>query len=277
MLSHYLYTKTTFMKKNMLIRGPLYLIMSYLLTQNLTLNVIYKIVYILSFFTGGAVMASWIVASYLLKYSRHEIHDENYDISYTEYERYNKYINDHYEEFRNILSDKNKLIEYKNTDKKFINSLKDKDKHFSVELPYNHNNKIIIFYDNDVSGYIYYTKSDVDCKILNSVCRNYVIKNKCINLFTDEEELKYIKTLYGDDVSDNSNCIVDENIEEKEEDTGFVSIFYSKKKNKKVLKNIECNKFIYRGNILDYENIYNNSEKDVKQISYSSYIYSKKD
>ena len=235
MLPHYLYTNAFMIKKNILIRAPLYLIITYLVKANISINVIYNIVYILSLFTGGSVMAALIVSKSLFRnpYSFEYDEEDEEDEEYTEYEKYNKYINNNYEEFRTILNDDNSLVNYKNTNKIFIKSLKEKESHFTVDLPYVHNDKLILFYDNDIPGYIYYTKSDVDYKILNSVCRNYVITNKCINLFTDDEELKYMKT--NDDSSLN-NVVPDENIDEKEEEPGFVNIFYSKKKKKKSFK-----------------------------------------
>lgn len=276
MFSHYLYTKALMMKKKILIKAPLYLIITYLIKTNITVNVIYNLIYILSIFTGGTVMAALIVSKSLLRNPRSlECYDSE-DEEYSEYEKYNEYINNYYEEFRTIFNDEKSLVNYKNTNKKFIKSLKEKDNHLTVDLPYSHNDKLIMFYDSDIPGYIYYTKTDVDYKILNSVCRNYVLTNKCINLFTDDEELEYIKKTH--DLSLNDNVTDEKNIEEKEEEeTGFISIFYSKKKNKKVLKIIECNKFIYRGNLLEYEKIYNKDKNNVKEISYGSYIVSKND
>ena len=269
-------------KKKILIKAPLYLIITYLIKTNITVNIIYNLLYILSIFTGGTVMAVLVVSKSLLRNPRYleccDSEDEKYSEyeEYSEYEKYNEYINNYYEEFRTIFNDEKSLVNYKNENKKFIKSLKDKDNHLTVDLPYSHNDKLIMFYDSDIPGYIYYTKTDVDYKILNSVCRNYVLTNKCINLFTDDEELEYIKKTH--DLSLNDNVTDEKNIEEKEEEeTGFISIFYSKKKNKKVLKIIECNKFIYRGNLLEYEKIYNKDKNNVKEISYGSYIVSKND
>lgn len=285
MFSSYLYNKMMFTKNKILIKGPIYLLFLYFLKNNITFNIIYRLIYIFSIITGSTFISTFIVSKFITNKFLLNNDSEEDDEEDNEYTRYIEFINDNYETFNNILSNETTTKEYTNNNKKNIKSLKNIENHHTNELPYLHNDKIIIFYDDTIEGYLYYTKSDVNYKVLNAVCRNYVITKKFINLFTDNEELTYIKNYNleedesekdtenegeNDDEGENNDEGENED-EDEEESNGFINIFYSKKKKIKLLKNVKQNKFIYKGNIIEYEKIYKINNDDVKNISYNNY------
>tara|TARA_B110000116_G_C16796391_1_gene567045 strand:- start:1141 stop:1980 length:840 start_codon:yes stop_codon:yes gene_type:complete len=274
MFSSYLYNNKMIIKKAYFIKGPVYLICLYLLKSNIDINIMYKLIYIFSLITGGTFFSTFIVSKYITNKYLLENKEENEEEN-TEYNKYIDFINNNYETFNKILNDELIKKKYTNDNKKIIESLKDKENHYKNELPYSHNDTIIIFYDNSIEGYLYYTKSDVNYKVLNAVCRNYVITKECINLFTDNEELKYIKNYDLKDNPDEDEIEIEAEQKEDEEENeevsnGFVNIFYTKKK-RKLLKNVKQNKFIYKGNINEYEKIYKINNDDIKNISYNNY------
>ena len=277
MFSSYLYNNIMIFKKTYLINGPAYLIFLYLLKININFNMMYKLVYILSILTSSTFISTFIVSKiitnkYLLKKSEETEEEEEED---AEYNKYMDFINNNYETFNKILNDDIIKKKYTNDNKKFIESLKNKENHYTNELPYSHNNKIIILYDDSVEGYLYYTKSDVNYKVLNAVCRNYVITKECINLFTDNEELTYIKNYNLEENLDENPDDIEEETQDEDEDeeesNGFINIFYKKKNKRKLLKNVKQNKFIYKGNINEYKKIYKINDCNIKNISYDNY------
>ena len=265
-------------KKTYLIKGPAYLIFLYLLKSNINFNIIYKLIYIFSILTSGTFISTFVVSKFITNKYLLENSEETEEEEDTEYNKYIDFINNNYETFNKILNDEVIKKKYTNDNKNFIKSLKNKENHYTNELPYLHNNKIIIFYDDSVEGYLYYTKSDVNYKVLNAVCRNYVITKECINLFTDNEELTYIKNYNLEEKSDENDINAEpeedqeeEEEEEEEESNGFVNIFYTKKNKRKLLKNVKQNKFIYKGNINEYEKIFKINDYNIKNISYNNY------
>ena len=65
--------------------------------------------------------------------------------------------------------------------------------------------------------------------------------------------------------------------EEKEDSSGFVNIFYNKKnKNKespsKNKEELKTNKYIYKGNIEEYNNIFLKKKDNPKNTSYEDYL-----
>lgn len=222
--------------------------------------------------------------------------------------KYNEFLNDKYEEFITILNDEILLKEtYHNNDKTFIEGLKNKENHYTMDLPYEENNKVIMFYDQNEDAFLYYsTRSSYQYKVCNAICRNYVYDNSCVNLFVDEEELHYLKSTQDYDTEQNelpeetesiltgsfddlSNAEKDDNgykedttdedkndekdkkneEEKKEEKEEKKSVFYTKKKNdnskiKEQTKNYVSNKFIYKGNLSDYDLVYNKKKVEKK-------------
>ena len=111
--------------------------------------------------------------------------------------------------------------------------------------------------------------------VLNTICREYVLKYRCLQLYEDENEIETYQK--------NEDFI---HIEESEEesDTDSLpppkedSIFYFKPIQKEHAKKQEkkINVFIHKGNILDYDNTYHiNKENPVKEkqpITYEEFM-----
>jgi hypothetical protein len=123
------------------------------------------------------------------RYDNHSIgHEEVVD---TDYAQYIDFLNHDYERYASCLNDPEYLMDHQEN----IDALKDKFNHMKVKLPFQTNNDVIIYYDSSDEKFHYYTKSSVDYKVLNSICRSYVLEHKCMNLFVDEDELQYIQSL----------------------------------------------------------------------------------
>lgn len=241
---------------------------------------------------GGVTVSAWITSYFIYK-KEDDINEE--DNVETEQEKYINFINKDYETFIDIYkNDKEK--EFTNKSKKFINKLKNYENHEMYDLPYSYNSNMIFYYDDDSETFYYYCQSDVSSKILNSVCRTYTIKNNCIQLFQDDEEIKYMrqqaekdidneKNNSNTDLSLSSSTISDDSFitsnEKEEEPNGFVNIFYNKKKKSRVTKEnkteiLRTNKFIYKGTLDEYKKYKNissnNSKNESKNTSYQEYI-----
>ena len=250
---------------------------------------ILKCLYVMILISGGLGIG-FVVTAYSMnnKYLKEEIPEE-----YSQEMKYDMFLNNEYEEFKEIFNDEEmKKNEYENNNEEFLKKLTDVSYHFEKEIPLEYNNKVIMYYNHDEEAYHYYAKSgDINYKILNSLCRSYVLENKCINLFNDDEEISYIKDLIKkekeneeqeknsyEDLSElnneeEENSQQEDEEEEKEEKRGLFYFGSSKKqeKNKKVIEN-RINKFIHKGNLIDYENKYNkkkNGEK--KEIDYNEF------
>ena len=117
---------------------------------------------------------------------------------------------------------------------------------------YENDKEIVLFYNHDDESYHYFTQhGDVNYNVLNSVCRSYVLKQKCLNLFNDENDWKMIHQKDGEEE--------EEEKEEEETPSGISSLFYKKKtkitkKTKPETKKI--NKFIYKGSLDEYDKLY---------------------
>ena len=210
-----------------------------------------------------------------------DIEEKEEDKDLSDYDVYINFINNHYEIFKsyfnNTLEDDNK---YNMDDSEYLTSLKEKVNHFKTNLPFEYNDKIIFFYDSENEHFNYYTQTaDVTYKVLNSVCREYLIQYKCLQLYKDDDNIKYIKKLIKKDENSDYETSESEEEEEKKEteetDEGFLSIFHVKKKdNKKVIKNKNknkrINKYIYKGNFNEYNNIYKD-KANVNDIDYNSF------
>lgn len=227
------------------------------------------------------------------KLEEYELEDKEYNQS-LEYQ-YNEFLNVYYDEFKQLYQEDSK--EYESmclNDETKLKALKDKEHHFELSLPIEKNNKIILFYDHENKVFNYYTKtSDVVYKVLNACCRNYVYEKKCINLFQDEEEINYIKSLSHDnteteiqtetktdsnsqnepyeelhDISGNDTKPDDE----QEKKGGIFSMFHNKAESKEKMKKNEMsvNKFIRLGNIEDYNKKYK-PKQDAKKIDYNDF------
>jgi hypothetical protein len=257
---------------------------------------IIRFIYLIILFTSGIGISTIIITQYIRITKNNLDENEEFDIE-TEYDIYINFLNKDYERFSECMENKEYLIKDKNK----ILELKNKERHLNLTLPFKPNNKIIIYYDYDDNKFHYYTKGDLNYKVLNSICRTYVLENKCINLFVDEEEVEYIKnnilnkqieTNRTDDEDDENNSyevlsntdkeeekeVKEKEVKEKEvKEDKEESIFYKSKKNIKKEKEKENNKdkiknkFIHVGSIQDYENEVNKTNKLNKNINYSKY------
>ena len=249
---------------------------------------------------GSSIIISSIIISQSLTIKSNNLEDDEEEEKYkkTEHYQYIDFINNDYVKMQDIYKNDIELkTNYENNDENFLNSLMQKENHYHIKLPFI-NNEIYLYYNNNNKYYEYYTKiGDINYKVLNSICRTYVLNNKCLNIFTDEEEIEYIKSLnkcrtnsYDDlgcnkeenenekneekEENENEENEENEEKEEKEEKEEVKSIFYKKKqknKNKEEKEYIK-NKFINKGNLTDYENKFNNIKKEVKNTDYSSYL-----
>ena len=208
--------------------------------------------------------------------------------------KYVMFLNDYTEKMQEVYHDEEKLNEkFKNEDKEFLGSLKEKKEHYEIELPFERNKKLILYYDVDDETFYYYTQSsDVLYIVLNRCCQEYVYDKKCINLFKDEKEIEYIKSLNLDDdkIIENERIInsyerIEEDEEEKEAEDKKEeekkeepkSLFYkNEKKEKEKKENIEknmkkLNKFVRKGNLNDYDNKFK-EKKLSKKLNYEEYL-----
>lgn len=109
--------------------------------------------------------------------------------------KYGEFITDYTDQFTSILSDPVLMSEYSNQDENYIKRLAEKQEHLHMNLPYDKNNKIVMYYDPEEEKFMYFTQnSDILYRDLNTCCRNYVLSKKCVHLFLDDAELEYLKS-----------------------------------------------------------------------------------
>ena len=189
---------------------------------------------------------------------------------------YFQFIENDYDTIMDIYSN-GTMKEYETTD---ANVLMDMENHFKSPLPFDYNMEIIMMYSKEEEAFHYFTKnSNIQYKILNSVCRSYVVEHRCLHLFQDEADLTRFASVFDDDDDSEQE---NEEKEEKEDETksaSSFSLFYIKKTKKtemkkEPIKEKKINKFIYKGNFQEYEHLFNH-EKDEKneavKIDYNTY------
>jgi len=125
------------------------------------------------------------------------------------------------------------------------------DKNNTITFEYL-NNKIIMFYDPEKEMFCYYSKSDTIYKYLNVACRKYILEYKCKQLYHNQDTSKIIK---------------------KESVTSH-NLFVNKVEPSLLEKRI--NKFLYCGNLEDYEKINQTNDCDYKDIDILQFISSSK-
>ena len=110
------------------------------------------------------------------------------------------------------------------------------------------NNQIFMYYDLEKEMFCYYSKSDTIYKYLNVACRKYILEHKCKQLYNDQDSSKIIKK---------ENVISN-------------NIFVNKVEHSLLEKKI--NKFLYCGNLEDYENSkkINTEYKDIDILQFIS-------
>ena len=208
--------------------------------------------------------------SYLQQRRANEEETETEDDQDTQFERYMAFTKEHYEDLKEAYSQPD--MQYTGN----LETLKGSQCHLESELPFDYTPTIKMFYDHEAGAFHYYTKTgNIPYNVLNAVCRNYVLTFKCTNLFQDETEIKSYKNS-GDFVHVSEE--EDEQEEETKEEEKRPSLFYFKpvkktKEKKKVDKKI--NKFIHKGNLLDYALEFvetsNESQREVKNIKYTEF------
>lgn len=243
----------------------------------------------------SGVSISALIVSIFIYNRKEEGGEEETEIIESEHEIFLNFINNDYDLFIDIYKNKTEDF-FINESESFIGELKNVDKHKTYDLPYSYNPTLIFYYDDNSQSFHYYCQSDVSCKILNSVCRTYTIGNKCIQLFQDDEEIKYMKGVAAEerDISFSDTEIDDGNVdaassnsatpivptnesEENEETNGFVNIFYSKKGKTRTDKlndeqQYNTNKFFYKGSLDEYKKIFLKNKNDAKQTTYEEYL-----
>ena len=232
---------------------------SYMIYTNM--DFVVKMFYIVSLYGGlfafGYTTSKILIISYEHFVSSKTIEEEpdNYDV----------FLNREYDSMMDIYENEQEE-EYTNKDESFIKELCHTPNHFKSDLPFDYNKEIILFYNHDDESYHYFTQhGDVNYNVLNSVCRSYVLKHKCLNLFNDDNDWKMIHQKESE-----------EEEEEKEEETssGISSLFYKKKtkttkKTKPETKTI--NKFIYKGSLDEYDKLYKIDNRNQSNIDYETF------
>lgn len=113
------------------------------------------------------------------------------------------------------------------------------------------NNQIIMFYDPEKEMFCYYSKSDTIYKYLNVACRKYILEYKCKQLYTVHDISKITKK---------ENVISYNNFVNKVEPS---------------LLEKKINKFLYCGNLEDYEKLKQTND-DYQDIDILDFISSSK-
>lgn len=240
---------------------------------------------------GSVGTSIWIVSHCLYNRKQHEIGEE--ETQETDYDKYITFVNKDYDTFIEIYKS-NTEKEYCTASASDISDLSHEENHQSFSLPYSYNPEMKFYYDDKADYYYYYSQSDVNSKILNSVCRSYTLMNKCIHLFKDDEEVSYMKkeAKYGEypvSIKEEPSAVLsdvgavlsdvgtDNESDTEESPEGFINIFYKKKNNRKdAIKKqpkLRTNNFLYKGTLVDYEKEYLPKQAP-KNMSYQNYMKS---
>ena len=168
---------------------------------------------------------------------------------------FDTFVQNHYNAMKELLLDEDKMnTSYQNSDEDYLSTLKQKENHYTSDLPFEYNSSLIMFYHDKEECFHYYTKcGDVTYPVLNTICRGYVIEKKCLQLFKDEGDLTSMKK--DDDIVEVPSESEEEE-EEKEETKSsvfYLKRFNQKKKKQKKNKDKVINKFIRKGNVEDYD------------------------
>lgn len=225
------------------------------------MDFVVKMFYLVSLYGGlfafGYTTNKILIISYEHFVSSKTIEEESDD--------YDIFLNKEYDTLMDIYENEQEE-EYTNKDETFIKELCHTRNHFKSDLPFDYNKEIILFYNHDDESYHYFTQhGDVNYNVLNSVCRSYVLKHKCLNLFNDEIDWKMIHQKSSEE---------EEEEEEKETSSGISSLFYKKKtkttkKTKPETKTI--NKFIYKGSLDEYDKLYKIENRNQSNIDYETF------
>ena len=205
----------------------------------------------------------------------HTTQEEIEDDKDTQFERYTAFTKEGYEDLKEAYLKE----EMRYTGK--LEALKERECHLESDLPFDYTPTIKMFYDDKDEAFHYYTKTgNIPYNALNAVCRNYVLTFQCVDLYNDENEIDSYKkgtdfVHVGDEESEG-----EDKEEEEEEEEKRPSLFYFRpvKKDKDKVKKKEekkVNKFIHKGNLLDYDSVFGvkngDTQSEVKDIKYTEF------
>lgn len=225
-------------------------------------------IYIL-LYSSGLFVTSFSISFAIVAYFLHKFNNSNKNITsisksiYKEFQnKYPVYKIDNLEDIENIES-----IEFY----KYF---------FTEETP---SGKVIMKYNKNNYVFEYYSDKHISNRLLEVVCRGYVLEFKC----------KYIYTNYYNEFSNRYKVLekYDEKIKEKEknkqieeENNDIFATFksYNMKKNEKsntksdILLKQQYNKFKYLGKLCDFnektgDNVNNNNNLNYENISYQKF------
>ena len=122
-----------------------------------------------------------------------------------------EFQNSNYEEMFELMNNESETdteaeTETESTTKTVLESLKEKDNHFVVDIPFHPAKKVIMYYDATEDAFLYYTKnSDLMLPHLNAICRMYCLKYKTPELYVDTDDIDFMNTTYGKTEQDDEN------------------------------------------------------------------------
>ena len=197
--------------------------------------------------------------------------------------------------------------EYTMEDRNDLEQLKEKSQHMTIDLPFEKNTKLIMYYDREEEAFVYYTeRGDVLYNVLNACCRQYVMEKKCVNLFKDEDDIDFFtnkeeqdetedkvdeteeketkprqsRSASDQDIADNYEVLEGKGDEEEDKKEEPKSLFKTKKtkedktkeeKKEEQEKNQKgINKFIHRGNLEEYKEA-TREKKEAKKVDYNAF------
>ena len=206
----------------------------FLTTSNFT--TIFKLMSVLFlFFTSGTL--SFAAVAYITQsgnYLAPEDEEDDDDIKRL------LFLNGNYEE----LYHAQKELENKEDDQeeKDLSELKKEENYYKRKLDFM-DNEVIFFYNHENDTFSYYTRTgDLVYNYLNALTREYVLKHNCVELYTDEGDIKFMEETYGEKKED------DEEDEENDKDNEEEDVENVEKENENKEKRIESFEDINKDN-----------------------------
>ena len=166
----------------------------FLTTTNFT--TIFKLISVLFlFFTSGTL--SFAAVAYITQsgnYFAPEDEEDDDDIKRL------LFLNGNYEELYHAQKElKNKEDDQEEKD---LSELKKDENYYKRKLEFM-DNEVIFFYNHENDTFSYYTRTgDLVYSYLNALTREYVLKHNCVELYTDEGDIKFMEETYGENKED---------------------------------------------------------------------------
>jgi len=256
---------------------------SYYLTKYIV-DIMIFIYYLMYWLTcvGMSVGASAIIVSYIHRIGR----DDIVDFFYKDDEMLRlEFQNSNFEELYNLTLDVEKIEDFD------YDSLKEEDNYFTVNISFHPVKKVIMYYDHSEKSFNYYTQTgDLMQPYLNAICRMYCLNFNTPELYTDVDDLKYMKETFGEvideDASGNSVQKTDSFVnvenssdENEEPPRGWSALFArpkpSSKKQEKKEEIPTTIKYKKKGIISDYE--FDQKQKNIntgnESIDYKTFLH----